>query len=802
MKVWFLLIFLMMFNASKCQTLFVDFGSGEQDNIYNHNDFPNWSIANSFNCEYSNLGSEGLTTIAENNLDNFILLTGDSVNFQAGDEIIFTWFNSSENMISWWKPLISFEDYDYPENIENAPQWYGMHDYEWFIENDLALGSDINFMYPQETVKSIYIFTADGNTPGETSATEGKHNKINICVNSVNSGLILDRIEIKRALDYKPGSPQNLSVTNNSDKPDTRCDLTWSAPLNGEVLHYRIIRNNIWVDKTKDLFFTDSNLEHNTTYNYQVVPVFNEYTLGDPSEIVTITTQSFQGGEYLIDPLNSIEYLGAFRYPDYSLGTGFTWNRRWGGFAYYPHGDVNNIDGDEDFKGSLYAYGHTYGHRVAEISIPSPVASKNYEDLPRATMLTDSFHYVLPENSPGDYGHPGLVYLPNNDTFYMTIGHYYNQTNGKIPTHGSFKPDFTEINGLWYLGDADSNYPEYYSYNKYMTRVPDDWVNENAPEHFILSGANHTGADPMGPGVVLVRPWNEDGSIPPLGAEISEITLVHYDQRGGEDKLEGWIQKDFWMGSSWISNNNKSALAICGSKAYGEYFYGFKDGSLNTFHIGNIPVTHSNALGGKGSRARSFQAIILFYDPQILANSAKSQLGVYQQGDPNYIEPDKIQPYAYLNIDNILLRENSGDENAEDRVTGMTFDKERSLLYINEHWASEIYDVVHVFRIVSGNSSNIERNDKPYSKFFKLEKNNPNPFNPFTTIQYSLTKTEIVNISVYNIEGQLVSELINGIEEKGVHQVKFDGSDLSSGLYYYKIKVNGNSQTKKMMLLK
>jgi aminopeptidase N len=85
---------------------------------------------------------------------------------------------------------------------------------------------------------------------------------------------------------------------------------------------------------------------------------------------------------------------------------------------------------------------------------------------------------------------------------------------------------------------------------------------------------------------------------------------------------------------------------------------------------------------------------------------------------------------------------------------------------------------------------------------FSLEQNYPNPFNPETTINYSIPEKGFVNITVYNSLGIRVRTLVNEIKRPGIYQIKFDGSDLSSGIYFYKITTGGFSGVRKMSLIK
>ena len=82
-----------------------------------------------------------------------------------------------------------------------------------------------------------------------------------------------------------------------------------------------------------------------------------------------------------------------------------------------------------------------------------------------------------------------------------------------------------------------------------------------------------------------------------------------------------------------------------------------------------------------------------------------------------------------------------------------------------------------------------------------LLQNYPNPFNPTTTIQYALPQRAHVTLSVYNLLGQQVAELVNGDVDPGNHEVKFDGSNIASGIYFYRIQAGSLIQTKKLVLL-
>jgi hypothetical protein len=87
-------------------------------------------------------------------------------------------------------------------------------------------------------------------------------------------------------------------------------------------------------------------------------------------------------------------------------------------------------------------------------------------------------------------------------------------------------------------------------------------------------------------------------------------------------------------------------------------------------------------------------------------------------------------------------------------------------------------------------------------KVFQLSQNYPNPFNPSTTIRYGLPQRAQVSLKVYNTLGQLVTTLVNVEQGAGYHEVKFDGSNLASGVYFYRLQAETYVETRKFLLLR
>jgi hypothetical protein len=85
---------------------------------------------------------------------------------------------------------------------------------------------------------------------------------------------------------------------------------------------------------------------------------------------------------------------------------------------------------------------------------------------------------------------------------------------------------------------------------------------------------------------------------------------------------------------------------------------------------------------------------------------------------------------------------------------------------------------------------------------FGLGQNYPNPFNPSTRITYRLPGTGRVRLAIYALNGGLVAAPVDGIQGAGDHEVRFDGSGLSSGVYFYTLQQGSLTASKKMLLVR
>lgn len=100
------------------------------------------------------------------------------------------------------------------------------------------------------------------------------------------------------------------------------------------------------------------------------------------------------------------------------------------------------------------------------------------------------------------------------------------------------------------------------------------------------------------------------------------------------------------------------------------------------------------------------------------------------------------------------------------------------------------------------NTTDVANTDNISPVNYSLLQNYPNPFNPTTIISYSIPRSNLVTIKVYDILGREVTTLVNEYKQTGKYEVEFNAADLPSGVYFYRIKAGSFNQVRKMLLLR
>ncbi len=155
---------------------------------------------------------------------------------------------------------------------------------------------------------------------------------------------------------------------------------------------------------------------------------------------------------------------------------------------------------------------------------------------------------------------------------------------------------------------------------------------------------------------------------------------------------------------------------------------------------------------------------------------------------------------------NLIATVNRGTTSYVDDEYNLTSGYTNDLLYYDVkpyYYTENTYsdpDWFAVFGVLMPKNS-----DSTYAVTMEFENslaNFPNPFNPTTTINFSIKEAGFVNIKVFDLIGQQVAELVNEEKQAGEYSVQFNAANLPSGIYFYTINSGAFTQTRKMLLMK
>lgn len=143
----------------------------------------------------------------------------------------------------------------------------------------------------------------------------------------------------------------------------------------------------------------------------------------------------------------------------------------------------------------------------------------------------------------------------------------------------------------------------------------------------------------------------------------------------------------------------------------------------------------------------------------------------------------------------------NGTGNGTDVITDMIIDNFNNVYVTGYSYSSANTDYDYL-TIKYSQTVGIQNTFEENPEIFKLYNNYPNPFNPKTTISYQIPKQTSVSLRIFNSLGKEVTTLVNAEQNPGTYLLNFDGSNISSGIYFYTLQTEEFTQTKSMVLLK
>ncbi len=277
--------------------------------------------------------------------------------------------------------------------------------------------------------------------------------------------------------------------------------------------------------------------------------------------------------------------------------------------------------------------------------------------------------------------------------------------------------------------------------------------------------------------------------------------------------------------NAWIANGKFDANTEPERNHFGgdnQMTVGSPSTSFNVFSIGafttrtdwvNFSGTSYSVDGTLTDRA-SFSSIGPTRDGRIKPDfSAPGQLIAAA-----YSIDAELNPTTVLSDEIVLMQGTSMSAPHFTGVVALLLEQNPNLSY------EQVYEVLKNTAIIDEMTGNVPNNEFGYGRVdvhaalqtlitsaeddnfipgeFSLSQNYPNPFNPSTTIEYSLPAKEFVKIKVYDVLGNEITTLVNDNKSAGKYRISFDASNLSSGVYFYRVSAGSFQEVRKMILLR
>ncbi|MBU1099628.1 MAG: T9SS type A sorting domain-containing protein [Bacteroidetes bacterium] len=256
--------------------------------------------------------------------------------------------------------------------------------------------------------------------------------------------------------------------------------------------------------------------------------------------------------------------------------------------------------------------------------------------------------------------------------------------------------------------------------------------------------------------------------------------------------LYAWTGKSYFIVKYTITNNEATALtAIPGYEFICEL-----DGLYGSDTTTYIPDQQAAIIKTPGATKQSGSKV-LSHDLSSLA--IESWVADYWVGDTNlsnWLTPGNIDQSGLADVDGALLIFGLPSVTI---ASGASF-----VFYLGAAVGTTQDDVLSLLAEAqtkyNSTFTSVENIEVPTS--YQLSQNYPNPFNPTTKINFSIPESGLVNLRVYNTLGQVVANLINEEMSVGEYTVDFNGSDLSSGIYFVELSAGQFNDVKKITLMK
>ncbi|MDY0016601.1 MAG: T9SS type A sorting domain-containing protein [Candidatus Delongbacteria bacterium] len=441
---------------------------------------------------------------------------------------------------------------------------------------------------------------------------------------------------------------------------------------------------------------------------------------------------------------------------------------------------------DDPLKVGKFTYGDSWVYGI-DNSDGQVSFSSNYGDIFNygfeAIAANYNGFFFAGENSTGD---------PWGST---STNLYSTEITGDISDSIVYEPYMAEkfyTNKLKYTSDNRL----YHHYSDYVG-YPDGYTNDSVVEHdSVLNYMNtfNVTHEDLPSSILYYYDYYEYGNYP------LEYTFLDFCKTGSGILLSGYI-------GGWTSRFNFTYIKHTNEEkeVAWEMYFPFYDSEI--FPNGRITFFRDLTYN---SYSNSFLAT-LWRDEDMDYDEEPGELYMVNfdnaTGDILWLNTIDSRPDQLLNYgDSFLIRKGTSVIKADISELGLDtlwvkdYPNTGKITVVDNGYisASIVESDLYVYRF--DERTNIE-DSSPLPASAALYQNYPNPFNPVTEISFSIPETSEVDLSVYDTAGRLVRTLVNEKRTYGRHTISFDGSDLNSGIYFYRLQTDGRMIDAKRMLL-
>lgn len=223
------------------------------------------------------------------------------------------------------------------------------------------------------------------------------------------------------------------------------------------------------------------------------------------------------------------------------------------------------------------------------------------------------------------------------------------------------------------------------------------------------------------------------------------------------------------------------------------FYFGGTNGNIyavNYSSMANVPLLTtkvSNLQCGDRENTASFDTTTYFYNK----GTSTDSISIISSMKEVSVEPSNFY----------LAAHDSQQVKITVNPTALTAKSYSCTISAKSNWAVPAVTIDSYVKFKIEVKTDVSKQDQTI-RYYNLEQNFPNPFNPSTVISYQLPELSKVKLKIYNIMGKEVASLVDKEQNTGMYNVTFDGKDLSSGIYFYKIEAGKYVKTQKMLLLK